>query len=128
MAEIGQGLSIGSRSGQRLRTEILETASVDLIRAGLRDDVDNAARRAAEFGVGATGHDLKLLDGLQRDIDGCALASHLFAEEAVVVIAPVEADVIEDAALAVEVDFVAVRSLHDADAWSQSQQVLELAP
>ena len=56
------------------------------------------------------------------------MAAHLFAEEAVVVIATVEADVVEDAALAVDVDFIAVGSLRDADARSQRKEVFKLAP
>ena len=56
-----------------------------------------------------------------------ALAADLLAEEAVVVVAAVEADVVEDAALAGERDLVAVRPLHDADARRERQQILELA-
>ena len=51
----------------------------------------------------------------------------MFTEEAIVVVAAVEADVVEDAALAVDVDFVAVGALRDADAWGQSQQVFKFA-
>ena len=89
------------------------------------DDVDLAAGRAAEFGVCAAGDNLKLLDGLKRNIDRGALAADLFAEETVVVVAAVEANVVKDAALAVDVDFVAVGSLRDADARGQSQQVFK---
>ena len=56
------------------------------------------------------------LHRVERDVDGRALAAHLLAEEAVVVVAAVEADVVEDAALAGERDLVAVRPLHDAHA------------
>ena len=82
-----------------------------LVRARLGDDVDHAAGGAAELGVGAGRDDLELLDRFERDVDGGALAAHLLAEEAVVVVAAVEADVVEDAALAGEVDLVAVRPL-----------------
>ena len=58
-------------------------------------------------------------DGFESDIDGCTLATDLLAEEPVVVIATIEADVVEDAALAVEVDFVAVGALRNADARSE---------
>ena len=64
----------------------------------------------------AGGDDLELLDRVERDVDGRALAARLLAEEPVVVVAAVEADVVEDAALSGERDLVAVRSLHDADA------------
>ena len=82
-----------------------------LVRARLGDDVDDAAGGAAEFGVGAGRDDLELLDRFERDVDGRALPADLLAEEAVVVVAAVEADVVEDAALAGEVDLVAVGSL-----------------
>ena len=45
---------------------------------------------------------LELADRFERDVDGRALAAGLLAEEAVVVVAAVEADVVEDAALAGE--------------------------
>ena len=70
--------------------------------AGLGDDVDDAAGGAAELGGGAGGDHLELLDRVERDVDRRALAAHLLAEEAVVVVAAVEADVVEDAALAGE--------------------------
>ena len=76
----------------------------------------------------APGRDhLELLDRVERDVDRRALAAHLLAEEPVVVVAAVEADVVEDAALAGEGDLVAVGPLHDADARRERQQVLELA-
>ena len=45
----------------------------------------------------------------------------LLGEKAVVIIAAIQTDVVENAALAVEVDFITVRSLRDADAWRQRQ-------
>ena len=42
-------------------------------------------------------------------------ATGLLAEEPVVIVAAIEADIIENAALAGEVDLVAVRALRDAD-------------
>src|SRR5260370_35642684 len=57
----------------------------------------------------------------------CALAAHLLTEKSVVVVAAVKADVVEDAALPVNVDFVAVRALRNAHAGGQSEQVFELA-
>ena len=86
------------------------------VRAGLGDDVDDAAGRAAELGRGAAGDDLELLHRVERDVDRRALTAGLLAEEAVVVVAAVEADVVEDAALPGERDFVAVGPLDDADA------------
>src|SRR5260370_15575836 len=42
------------------------------------------AGSASELGVGSAGDDLELPDGLERDVDGGALAARLFAEEPVV--------------------------------------------
>src|SRR5437660_8532491 len=93
--------------------------------AGFRDDVDDASGAAAELRVGAARRDLKLLDGLQRDVNCGTLAAHLLAKESIVVVAAVEADVVEDAPLPVDVYFVAVRTLSDADAGGQCQQVFK---
>ena len=51
----------------------------------------------------------------------------MFAEEAVVVVASIETDVIEDSALAREIDLVAVGTLRDADAGRECQQVFKLS-
>ena len=75
----------------------------------------------AELGAGAGGNHLKLLDRLERDVDRRALPADLLAEEPVGVVAAVEADVVEDAALAGEVYLVAVRPLHDRDVRRQCE-------
>src|SRR5439155_19271462 len=126
--ELVERIAVGAVRSQRGDPLIMEQAAPDLVRARLGDDVDDAAARAAEFGAGAGRHDLKLLDGLERDVDRRALPAHLLAEETVVVVAAVEADVVEDAALPGERDLVAVRTLDDADARRQREQILELAP
>ena len=112
---------------QALQTLEVEQAAVQVVGARLRDDVDDAAGGAAELRVGPAGHDLELLDRLQRDVDRRALAAELFAEESVVVVAAIEADVVVHAALPIEGDLVAVRPLDDADAGSEGEQILELA-
>src|SRR5207245_4905320 len=96
--------------------------------SGFRDDVDDASGAAAELRVGAARRDLEFLDSFQRDVNRGALASHLFAEESVVVVATVEADVVGDAPLPVDIDLVAVRTLSTADAGGQCEQVCEFAP
>src|SRR5215472_15974229 len=100
---------------------------MQVIGAGLGDDVYNAAGSAAEFGSGAAGHHLKFLNCIQGNVDGCTLTACLFSEEAVVVITTVEADVVEDAALAGKTDFVAVRALNDGHTRSQGKQVLKFS-
>ena len=84
-----------------------------VVRAGLGDDVDHASGSAAELGRRAGGDHLELLDRVERDVDRGALAARLLAEEPVVVVAAVEADVVEDAALAGKADRVSVGSLDD---------------
>src|SRR5215470_5095221 len=95
--------------------------------SGFRNNIDDAAGAAAEFGVGTAGGNLEFLHGFKRNVNRGALPAHLLAEEPIVVIAAVKADVVEDAALPVYVDLVAVRSLHDAHAGSQRKQILKLA-
>ena len=86
---------------------------MNFVGAALGDDVDDAASRAPELCGRASRDDLKLLDGVERDVYGGALATRLLSEEAVVLIAAIEADVVEDAALPCEVNLVTVWSLHD---------------
>ena len=126
-AEIIEGLAVGGGGGKSFGAEIFEQAAVVIVGAGLGDDVDHAARGAAIFGVGAAGDDLKFLYRFESDIGSRALAAGLLAEEAVVVITAVEADVVEYAALPVDIDFVAVGPLGNADAGCQGEQVFKLA-
>ena len=96
-----------------------------VVGSGLGDDVDDAAGGAAELRVGPAGDDLKFLDGFKGDVNRGSLAAHLLAEETVVIVATVETDVVEDAALAVDVDFVAVRALNDAHAGGQREEIFK---
>src|SRR6202158_1047204 len=90
------GLTVGGGSGESFGAEIFEQAAVVIIGAGLGDDVDHAARGASVFGVSAARDDLKFLYRFEGYISGCTLAAGLFAEETVVVITTLEADVVED--------------------------------
>ena len=125
--EIGERLAVRRLRREPFEALMMEQRARHLVRARLGDDVDDAAGGAAEFGAGAGGDHLKFLDRFQRDVDGRALPADLLAEEAVAVVAAVEADAVEDAALTRERDLVAVRPLHHADARSERQQILELA-
>src|SRR5215470_13566399 len=95
---------------------------------GLCDDIDNTAGRASELGVGTTGNNLEFLYRVEGNVNCRALAAELFAEEAVVVVAAVKADVVKDAALAIEIDFVAVRALGNGNARSEGKQIFKFAP
>ncbi len=112
---------------QRFQPLKVKQAAVLLVRAGLGDHVHHAAGRAAELRRCASRNHLEFLDRFERDIDRRALAPGLLAEEAVVVVAAVEADVVEDPALTGKRDLVAVRPLDDADARCQAEEILEFA-
>src|ERR1700704_3713357 len=105
-AKILEWFSVRSCRSKRFRAEIFEAASVDLIRSRLCNDVDNASRCAPEFRVGPACDHLKFLDRVECDVNRSALSAELLAEEAVVVVATIEADVIEYAALTVEINLV----------------------
>src|SRR5260370_40324227 len=111
--------SIRSVRSQCLEPLEVEQAAVNVVCPRLRDAVHDAAASAAKFRAGAAGHDLKFLYGIQSDIDRSALPAKLLPEETVVVVSAIQADVVEDASLAVGIDFVAVGSLHDANARRQ---------
>ena len=72
-------------------------------------------------------YDLEFFHCFERDVDRCSLTTKLLAEEAVVVVATIEAYVVEDAALSGEGDLIAIRSLNNAYSWGKSQQVFKLA-
>src|SRR5882672_1634148 len=98
------------------------------VRTGLGNHVDDPTGGAAEFRGGSGCHYLKLFHRIERNIDRRALAAQLLAEEAIVVVAAIEAHVVEDAALTGKSDFVPVRTLDDTDAGGEGQQVFKLSP
>src|ERR1700752_1380124 len=89
--------------------------------------MNDAAGGASKFSTRSGSHDLKLFHGLEGDVDRRALTAELFAEEAVVVVAAVKTDVVEDAPLTGEIDLIAIRALCDADTWRHREQVFKLA-
>ena len=84
---------------------------MDLIRSRLGDDVDYSPSRASEFSIGAACHYLELFHCIKCDVDRSALAALLLAEESVVVVASIQADIIKDSALSIEVDLVPIGAL-----------------
>jgi hypothetical protein len=123
--EILERFSVGCVRGESLEALVIEERSPDVVRARLGDDVHDAAGGVPELRARAARDDLKLLHGFEGDVDGGPLAADLLAEETVRVVAAVEADVVEDAALAREGNLVAVGSLDYAHAGRQGQQVFE---
>ena len=71
-------------------------APVEIIRARLRDDVDETRGRTAELRVGPVRHDDDLLHGVQVEGERGPLAAAVFAEEGVVEVRPVHGDVVLD--------------------------------
>src|SRR5262245_51485635 len=108
-------------------TQVIKSTAVYVVRAGFCNDVDHAPSCAAILSVRTGGHDLKLFDGVHRDVDGSALAAGLFTEKAVVIVAAVEAYVVKDAALPGEIDLVTVGALRNAHPRRQGQQVLKFS-
>ena len=84
---------------------------MDVIRSGLGDDVDYSSSRASEFSIGPACHHLELFHCIQRDIDCSALTTLLLSKESVVVVTTIQADIIKDSALTVEVDLIAIGTL-----------------
>src|SRR5436190_2941173 len=93
--KIRQRFAVRSIGRQGLETLIVEQAAVDVIGAGLGNNVDDAAGRTAIFGAGAGRDDLKFLDRVEGDVDRGTLAARLLAEESVIVITTVQADVVK---------------------------------
>src|SRR5213594_1778969 len=106
----------------------MEQAPVYVVCTGFSDDVEHTAGCAAELRAGSGSHDLELPHGFHTDVHGGPLATDLLTKESVVVVAAIERDVVEDAALPGKADLVAIRALHDADSGSERQQVFEFAP
>src|SRR6185295_3403594 len=95
---------------QALRLVVIESRTVEFVRAALGDDVDETAARAPELDRGAVGDDGELFDRLLRDGERRPVlgAADRAAEEGVVVIDAVDRDVGVDAALAREREVAAL--------------------
>src|SRR5262249_20865312 len=125
-AEILKRFAVGGIGGQTFEPLIMEQAPVYIVCPGFGDDVDDTAGRAAKLGTGPGGHDLELPHGFHADVHGGSLPPDLLTEKSIVVVAAIQGNVVENAALAGKVDLVTVRALHDADSGRECQQVLEL--
>ena len=125
--KVFQRFAIRRVRSERFQALEMKKAAMQFVSAGLRYNIDHTTGTAAKLCRRAGRYHLKFLYCIERDIDGRALSSNLFAEETVVVVAAVKADVVEDSTLPGEVDFVAIRPLHDAYSGSQRQQIFELS-
>src|SRR5436190_8010768 len=109
-----QRLAVGGLRSQCFQALEVEDAAVHLVGAGLGDHVHNATAGAAKLSAGARGDHLEFFYCFQADVHGSALSSSLFTKEAIVVVAAIQADVVKDAALPIEIDLIPVWALHDA--------------
>src|SRR5262249_56860408 len=125
--KILQRFIVGSIGGERLPALEVEEAAVHLGGARFGDNVHHATGGAPELRSGAAGHPLEFLDCIQGDVNGCALPTGLLTEKAVVVVAAIKAHVVEDAALAGEADFVAVRALYNGHARGEREQIFKFS-
>ena len=98
-----------------------------LVGTRLGDDVDEPAGRAAELRGSALVHDDQFTDRVLVEGERGTLAAALLAEEGIVEVGAVHDEVVEDAALAVDVQLVAVRPLGNGGSRRQEGQVHKIA-
>ena len=115
-----------------LRRNLVPLAEVvaragEIVGARFGDDVDETTGRPAELRGGSLVHDDQLADGVLVEGERGTLSAALFPEEGVVEVGAVHDEVVEDAALAVDVQFVAVRSLGDGRPRGEQRQIHEVA-
>ena len=96
--------------------------------ARLRDHIHKPSGRPSELGRGTLVHHHHLLDRVLAEGEGRPLPAPLLAEEGVVEVGPVHDEVVEDAALAADVELISVGALRDRDAGSQKREVQVVAP
>ena len=96
--------------------------------AALGDHVHESAGRAPELGAGARVGHHQLLHGVEIERERRPLASALLAEERIVEIRTIDADVVVGATLARDADHVAIRSLRAGHVRRQQRQREEIAP
>ena len=128
-AEIGLPASPRRRKRRRHLVPLAEVVrrAAQVVRPRLGDHVDEAAGRSAELGGGALVHHHQVLDGILVEGEGGALPAPLLAEEGVVEVGPVDDEVVEDAALAADVQLVAVGPLRYRRTRGEQGQVHEVA-
>ncbi|HEX7679188.1 MAG TPA: hypothetical protein VF713_13745 [Thermoanaerobaculia bacterium] len=112
----GRAVRILRLAAQRVVLEGEMRCAVQIVRARLRDDVDEAGHRASELGIGAVGDDDHLFHGVEVEGEWRPLSAALLAEERVVEVGAIDGDVVRNTFLTVDRQLVAVGSLHDRDA------------
>ncbi len=122
-----RGLAGGMLGGDPVPLAERVHRAFQLVGPRLRDHVDEAACRAPELGGRALVDDHHLLDRVLVECEGRALPAALLAEEGVVEVGAVDDEVVEDAALAADVQFVAVRPLGEGRARREQGQIEEVA-
>ena len=117
----------GKRGGDLVPLPEVVGRAVDLVGPRLGNHVDKAPRGAAELGSGALIDHHQLLDGVLIERESRPLAAALLPEERVVEVRAVDDEVVEDAPLAADIQFVAVRPLRDRRARGEQGHVHEIA-
>ena len=97
--------------------------SAQLVRARLRDHVDEPARGASELGVRAARDHHHLLHRVEVEGERRPLAAALLAEERVVEVGAVHRDVVVNTALSRDSELVPIGALHDGDVGRQQGEV-----
>src|SRR5437660_8955703 len=102
--------------------------AVEIVGAGLGDDVDHGTARAAECGGIGVGIDLEFLHRVFAELVGSAARSRAadgLSEEGVVVVRAINNEGIESAALSGKADVAAAHV--EGDAWSEQREIDEVA-
>src|SRR5580765_3374382 len=106
---------------------IVKDTAVEIVCPRFGDHVDDPSSGSAVLSIRTRGDHLEFLHGIKSDVDRRTLTAGLLAKETVVIVPAVEADVVENATLACEIYFVAVRALCDGNTWRQRQKVFEFS-
>ena len=101
--------------------------TLHVVRARLRDHVDEARHRSAELRIRAVGDDDHLFHRIEIERERRTLSAALLAEERIVEVGAVDGDVVRDSLLSVDRQLIAVGSLHDRHAGRELREVEEVA-
>ena len=113
---------------QALVAKEFKGGAVEIVSAGLGDDVNYCSSGMAEFGGIRVGIHLEFLDRVFAELVGSparSSAAYGLAEESVVVVRTIDDEGIESAALSCKADVAAANV--EGDAWSEKDEIDEVA-
>lgn len=99
---------------------------MQVVRARLRDDVDEAGGGATELRIRAVGHHDDLLDRIQVEGERWPLAPSILAEEGIVEVGAVHRDVVLDSLLAVHNQLFAIGALNGRHTRRELREIQEI--